>query len=157
MSGNLSDKEMPAGDFSGVRIALVVSEYHNDITHALRDGCLSVLKACGVNELNISLVYTPGAYEMPLAALYADRTDVDAVICLGCVIKGDTDHDVYINHAVADGLMKLSLDRSKPFVFGLLTTNNLQQAQDRAGGKLGNKGEECAIAALKMISIKQQK
>ena len=154
MNKNLSDKSAPLGDFSHAKIAVVVSEYHHDITFALRDACITTLIENGVPQENIKLVMAPGAYEMPIAALLADADHRDAVICLGCVIKGDTDHDVYINQAVANGLMKLSLERAKPFVFGLLTTNNHQQALDRAGGKHGNKGTECAIAALKILALK---
>ncbi|MBK8657458.1 MAG: 6,7-dimethyl-8-ribityllumazine synthase [Bacteroidetes bacterium] len=155
MNTDLSKLDIPLGDFSSVNIAIVVSEYHLDITGQLSEGCQSTFLQAGVTADRIRVYHAPGAYELPITALYADRADCDAVICLGCVIKGDTDHDVYINHAVADGLMKLSLERSKPFVFGLLTTNNKQQALDRAGGRHGNKGVECALAALKVIAIKQ--
>ncbi|MBP7390149.1 MAG: 6,7-dimethyl-8-ribityllumazine synthase [Chitinophagales bacterium] len=155
MNTDLSKLDLPAGDFSAVQIAIVVSEYHADITGQLSEGCRATLLQAGVRADNIRLFTAPGAYELPITALYADNATCSAVVCLGCVIKGDTDHDVYINHAVADGLMKLSLERNKPFVFGLLTTNNLQQALDRAGGRHGNKGVECALAALKMIAIKQ--
>ena len=99
--------------------------------------------------------YAPGAYEIPLAARWLfDSGDFDAIICLGCVIKGDTEHDFYINDAIAKKLMDMSVQDEAPFVFGVLTVNSKQQATDRSGGKLGNKGEECALAALKMLSLR---
>lgn len=134
------------------RVGIVVSEYHEEITNALLQSAVETLLKYEVKEENIVVDYVPGAYEMPLGALQLfQRHQVDAVITLGCVIKGETDHDKYINHAVAQGLMDLNLKYAKPFVFGLLTPNTMQQALDRAGGKYGNKGAECAIAALKML------
>ncbi|HWB64583.1 MAG TPA: 6,7-dimethyl-8-ribityllumazine synthase, partial [Chitinophagales bacterium] len=92
------------------KIAIVVSEYHDDITFALRDGCIEMLKKHGVKDKSIITQLAPGAFELPLVAKWLyDKTNADAVICLGCVIKGDTDHDKYINHAVADALMDLGL------------------------------------------------
>jgi 6,7-dimethyl-8-ribityllumazine synthase len=152
---NPSNVNIAKGDFTKTVIGIVVSEYHPDITFALRDGCIDILKDAGLKPENIHVIYAPGAFEMPLAALYMNNSFyVEAIICLGCVIKGETDHDIYINHAVAESLMRLSKEYYKPYVFGLLTTNNLQQAKDRAGGKHGNKGTECAVAALKMLALK---
>ena len=166
--------DIPQGIFSEKSIGMVVSEYHSEITFALRDACIATLIKAGFQEKYIHVAYSPGAFEIPLTALYleekyetrkygitakgydAAKYFPEAIICLGCVIKGDSDHDVYINHAVADGLMKLSLEKKKPFLFGLLTTNTLQQAKDRAGGKHGNKGVECAVAALKMLELAQK-
>jgi 6,7-dimethyl-8-ribityllumazine synthase len=153
---NLSEhKAQKTQHSSKHKIGIVVSSYHDNITSALLKGCRETLIKFGVNDERITVVYSPGAYELPLAAelLYINKK-CDAVICLGCVIKGDTAHDVYINHAVADALMQLGIKNKSPFVFGLLTTNNLQQAKDRAGGKHGNKGIECAIAALQMLDLK---
>jgi len=139
------------------KIALVVSSYHQDITYKLRDAAIHYLMRKGVQAEHISLDYVPGGYELPLGAQWLyKKTKADAVICLGCVIKGDTEHDVYINHSVAQSLQQLSLKNNKPFVFGLLTVNNLQQAKDRSGGKKGNKGEECAEAALMMLALKKK-
>lgn len=136
-------------------IGIVVSEYHDDICNKLRDGALKRLKSAGVPLKNIKIVYAPGAYEIPLAARWLfDSDDFDAIICLGCVIKGDTEHDFYINDAVAKQLLKMSVDDDAPYVFGVLTVNSLQQAIDRAGGKHGNKGDECALAALKMLDLR---
>lgn len=155
---NLSvHKAWKAKHASGFKVGVVVSEYNEEITHALRDGCIQTLTAQGVKQKNISLHYAPGAFELPLAAcwLFAKKK-VDAVIVLGCVIKGDTDHDIYINQAVSEALMTLSIETGKPFVFGVITPNSKQQALERAGGKHGNKGVECAIAALKMLELKKE-
>lgn len=140
-----------------LRIAIVVSEYHNEITFALREGAIETLKNYGVKEKNIFVELTPGAYELPLAAKWLyEKKKADAVLALGCVIKGDTSHDVYINTAVSQALMNLSLKTGVPFLFGVITPNTLQQAKDRAGGKHGNKGVECAVAALKMLRLKRK-
>ncbi len=137
------------------RVALAVSEYNEAITFALRDGAIETLKKYGVKEKHIFVELVPGAYELPLAAKWLyEKKKADAVIVLGCVIKGDTDHDIYINNAVSQALMNLGLQTKSPFLFGIITPNTLQQAKDRAGGKHGNKGVECAVAALKMLELK---
>ena len=147
--------EVKALNAAKYKIAIVVSEYNEEITFALRKGCVETLKKYGVKEKNIFVELVPGAYELPLAAKWMfDKKKADAVIALGCVIKGDTDHDIYINNAVSLALMNLSIQTKAPFVFGVITPNNLQQAKDRAGGKHGNKGVECAVAALKMLALK---
>jgi 6,7-dimethyl-8-ribityllumazine synthase len=153
---NLSQhKELSVPNAAKYRIALVVSEYNEPITSALHKGCIDALKKYGVKEKNILVEMTPGAYELPLAAKWMyEKRKADAVIALGCVIKGDTDHDIYINISVSQALMALGLETKAPFVFGVITPNTLQQAKDRAGGKHGNKGVECAIAALKMLALK---
>jgi 6,7-dimethyl-8-ribityllumazine synthase len=153
---NLSAHTVIADIHSGkYRIGIVVSEYNEKITAALLEGALQTLKKYGVKEKNIFIEKTPGAFELPLAAKWLYRQKkTDAVIALGCVIKGDTDHDIYINQAVSQALMQLSLETNAPFVFGVITPNNLQQATDRAGGKHGNKGVECAVTTLKMLTLK---
>jgi 6,7-dimethyl-8-ribityllumazine synthase len=153
---NLSKhSEFTAPNASQYRIAVVVSEYNEPITSALLKGCLETLKKYGVKDKSIFIEMTPGAYELPLAARWMyDKKKADAVIALGCVIKGDTDHDIYINTSVSQALMSLCLETKAPFVFGVITPNSLQQAKDRAGGKHGNKGVECAVAALKMLALK---
>ncbi len=155
---NLSEhKPVVAADTSKFRIAIVVSEYNDKITFALRDGALETLKKYGVKEKNIFVELVPGAYELPLAAKWLyEKKKADAVIALGCVIKGDTDHDIYINNAVSQALMNLGLQTKVPFAFGVITPNNMQQAKDRAGGKHGNKGVECAVAVLKMLELKEK-
>ena len=155
---NLSThKEFEAPHAAKFKIAIAVSEYNEEITFALRDGAIKTLKDHGVKEKNIIVKLVPGAFELPLAASWLyEYEDADAVICLGCVIKGDTDHDIYINNAVSKAIMDLGLEAGAPFVFGVVTPNNHQQAVDRAGGKHGNKGVECAVATLKMLELKAE-
>lgn len=136
-----------------MQFGIVVSDYNADITHSLLQGCYDTLLAHGALESHIAIRHVPGAYELPLGAtLLYDQLRPHAVICLGCVITGETKHDDYINIAVAHGIMQLNLQYKIPFVFGLLTPRNHEQALDRSGGKHGNKGVECAIAAIKMAS-----
>lgn len=152
---NLSDhdpEKVPSAQH--FRFAVVVSDYHEDITYALRDGCIETLQQHGANDDNIAVTFVPGAYELPGGALAAIiKNDYDAVICLGCVIKGETQHDEYINHSVAQATQQLMMEYQLPVIFGLLTPNTHQQAKDRSGGKHGNKGTECAVAAIKMAAL----
>jgi 6,7-dimethyl-8-ribityllumazine synthase len=149
-----SPEEIPNG--KEFEIGIVVSEWNTEITHALANGCLETLHLHGVPAKNIKLIHVPGAFELPAGAkILITQNKYDSVICLGCVIKGDTNHDEYINSAVANGLTQLSLLSSTPCIFGLLTVNSLEQAQDRAGGKHGNKGTEAAVTALKMADLKK--
>jgi 6,7-dimethyl-8-ribityllumazine synthase len=155
---NLSDFSENSGTFNGqpYTIAIVVADWNKEITGALHEGAQQTLLNNGCLAENIITVRVPGAFELPQAAacLMKGSRSIDAVICLGCVVKGDTDHNVYINHAVAQGLQNLAISHCKPFIFGLLTTFDQQQALERAGGKHGNKGEEAAITALQMLNIK---
>ncbi|MFC5270916.1 6,7-dimethyl-8-ribityllumazine synthase [Adhaeribacter terreus] len=141
-------------DASGKRFGLIVAEWNKEITDALCKGAYDTLIKHGALPQNIHRNTVPGSYELPLGAQFlASSQEIDAVICLGVVIKGDTKHDDYINHAVAKGLIDVSLKFNKPVVFGVVTTNDLQQALDRAGGKHGNKGVEAAVAAIHMLSF----
>lgn len=142
---------------AGKKFGLVVSEYYPEITTALLEGAKQTLIENGAKEEDIFIQYVPGAFEIPLGCvqLYKDKK-CDAMIALGCVIKGETDHDKYINQSVASALMNLSLTSGKPFSFGVLTTNDYQQAVDRAGGKAGNKGIEAAVSAIKMAASAKQ-
>jgi len=138
------------------KFGVVVSDWNDKITNALRDGCLELLRNKGVKEENLHTLQVPGSYELPLGArLLDDKHSLDALICLGCVVKGETRHDEYINQAVSSALMQLGVMKSKPYVFGLLTCETMQQAIDRAGGKYGNKGVECAITAIQMVLIRR--
>jgi 6,7-dimethyl-8-ribityllumazine synthase len=120
----------------------------------LADGAHKTLLTYGAQEDNILRVTVPGSYELSYGAQkMAQREDIDAVICIGCVIQGETKHNDYINHAVAQGLTNVSLKYDKPVVFGVLTPNTEQQALDRAGGIHGNKGDEAAITAVKMLKF----
>ena len=148
-------QDIPKAD--KMNFGIVVSEWNNEVTGALLNGALDTLKAHGAKEKNINIKYVPGSFELPLGAQFIFKLkNVDAVICLGCVIQGETRHFEFICNAVSDGIMTLGLNQNKPVVFGLLTTNTLQQAKDRSGGKHGNKGIEAAVTAIKMIALKNE-
>lgn len=135
---------------------IVVADWNEHITHALYQGCLDTLLKHGAKEENIHTIQVPGSFELTSgAAMLASKHQLDAVICLGCVIKGETSHNEYINQSVGIGLTNLGIATGKPFIFGLLTPNNEQQALDRAGGKHGNKGVEAAVTAIRMVSLKK--
>ena len=155
---NLSDyDETTIPNASGLRFGIVVSEWNAAITHALYVGCYDTLIRHGVAEENIYTLQVPGAFELPSGArLLSSRHTPDAVICLGCVIRGETNHHDYINQAVALGLMNMSVATGRPFIFGVLTPDNEQQAQDRAGGVHGNKGVEAAVTAIRMAALKNE-
>lgn len=143
-------------DISKKRFAIVVSEWNEAVTEALYHGALQTLLDHGAQEKNIVSETVPGSYELSLGAQWlAERKDIDAVICLGCVIQGETRHFDFICDAVAHGITQVSLKYNKPVIFGVLTPNTHQQALDRAGGKWGNKGDEAAITAIKMLGLKQ--
>lgn len=153
---NLSDfshTTVPNG--SAYKIAIAVAEWNAEITGSLYKGALETLLKNGVAEENILSIAVPGSFELTTAAeiLLQKHKDLDAVVCLGCVIQGDTKHFDFICDAVANGITQVSIKHSKPVIFGVLTTNDLQQAIDRAGGKHGNKGDEAAITALKMAEL----
>ncbi len=136
------------------RIAIVKAAWNTDITGALTNGALVILNASGVLPENIILLDVPGSFELPLGASHALNTlKADAVICIGCLVKGDTPHFEFISESVSHGLMRLNLDSGKPVIFGVITTLTQQQALDRAGGILGNKGEEAAYSALQMLAL----
>jgi 6,7-dimethyl-8-ribityllumazine synthase len=148
------DSNIP--DASTMNVGLVVADWNQHITHALYEGCMETLTKHGMDADNIKVVQVPGTFELPSAArmLISRHTELDAVICIGCVIKGETKHDEYINLSVAQGLQSLSLMTGKPCIFGVLTPNDEQQALDRAGGKHGNKGVEAAVTAIRMAALK---
>jgi 6,7-dimethyl-8-ribityllumazine synthase len=144
-------------DASEMRFGIVVSEWNAPITHALYEGCYDTLIKQGAKPENIFSIQVPGSFELPAGArILSSQEKVDALICLGCVIKGETSHDEYINHAVANGLVNLSIASGKPCIFGVLTTNTEAQAEERAGGKHGNKGIEAAVTAIRMVALKTQ-
>ena len=143
-------------DIREKRFAIAVAEWNTDVTEALFQGAYDTLLTHGATADNIIRGNVPGSYELTTAALwFAQRPDVDAVLCIGCVIQGETKHNDYINHAVAQGLTNVTLQTGKPVIFGVLTPNTQQQALDRAGGVHGNKGDEAAITAIKMLGLKQ--
>ena len=140
------------GDFSNTKIGIVVAEWNNQVTESMYCGAYELLIKEGIKKENIITKSVPGAFELTLGSQWmAQRTDIDAVIALGCVIQGDTPHFDFICQGVAYGITEVSLKYNKPVIFGVLTTLNLQQALDRSGGKHGNKGDEAAISALKML------
>jgi 6,7-dimethyl-8-ribityllumazine synthase len=141
-------------DVSQKRFALIVSEWNSEVTEALYSGAVDTLLSKGVLRENLVRENVPGSFELSLGAQWmAHREDIDAVIALGCVIQGETRHFEFICQAVAQGLTRVGLDSNKPVIFGVLTTDTLQQAFDRAGGKYGNKGDEAAITAIKMLGF----
>lgn len=152
---NLSDynsDNLP--DISGKRFGLVVAEWNKEITDTLCLGAYDTLLKHGAKPENIYRNTVPGSFELTLGAQFlAQSPEIDAVICLGVVIKGETKHDDYICHAVANGITNVALKYNKPVIFGLVTTNDEQQAWDRAGGKHGNKGVEAAAAAIQMLGF----
>ncbi|MDO9000842.1 MAG: 6,7-dimethyl-8-ribityllumazine synthase [Bacteroidota bacterium] len=137
------------------KFGIVCSEWNHEITNALKEGAVKTLLANGAEKENIIIREVPGSFELTLGAQYiAEATDVDAVICLGCVIQGETRHFDFICDAVAKGITDLNINYNIPFIFGVLTPNNQQQALDRSGGKYGNKGDEAAITAIKMLALR---
>ncbi len=142
-------------DGSSFKIGIVTSQWNADITQELLKGARETLLAAGVKESNIEMMSVPGSFELPWGARQMMKADKkDAVICLGCVIQGETRHDEYIAIAVANGIMQLGIVSGIPVIFGVLTTNTLEQAQDRIGGQHGHKGMEAAATALQMASLK---
>ena len=154
---NLSDYDKTSvPDASKMKFGIVVSEWNEKITEALYNGAYKTLIEHGASSENIIKKYVPGSFELTSGGkLLADNTDVDAVICLGCVIRGGTPHFEYVCQGVTLGITQLNLNYNIPFIFGVLTTDDLQQALDRAGGKHGNKGDEAAVTAIKMVGFKQ--
>ncbi|MGB9745851.1 MAG: 6,7-dimethyl-8-ribityllumazine synthase [Bacteroidales bacterium] len=154
---NLSDfGNEPLPDAKGFRFGIVVAEWNREVTGKLLEGAVNTLLRCGASEKDIQIIRVPGTFELPLGATWlAEEGKSDAVICLGCVIQGETPHFTYICQGVTQGITELNLRYKIPFVFGVLTTLNLQQAIDRAGGKYGNKGDEAAVTALKMLEVRK--
>jgi 6,7-dimethyl-8-ribityllumazine synthase len=153
---NLSDfSHTTVPDASPYKFAIAVAEWNAEVTGSLYNGALARLLEYGVNENNIYSVSVPGSFELTAAAelLLNKYPDLDGVICLGCIIQGETRHFDFICDAVAHGLTQVGIKHNKPVVFGVLTTNDQQQAIDRAGGKHGNKGDEAAITAIKMAHL----
>jgi 6,7-dimethyl-8-ribityllumazine synthase len=152
-------------DFSHLKVAsaenftfgIVVAQWNAVVTEALLKGAYHSLIEKGASEDNITVIEVPGSFELTSGAdLLLQNKTIDAVICLGCVIQGETRHFDFICDAVANGISNVSIKHNKPVIFGVLTTDNQQQAEDRAGGKHGNKGEEAAITAIQMANIQQQ-
>ncbi|HOY30917.1 MAG TPA: 6,7-dimethyl-8-ribityllumazine synthase [Bacteroidales bacterium] len=140
-----------------ISIGIVVSEWNAEITDSLCNAAVETLIENGIILPNIFMQRVPGSFELPLGAQYLIRyKNVDAVICLGCVIQGETRHFEFICQAVSHQIARLNIDYGIPVIFGVLTTDNMQQAKDRAGGKHGNKGVEAAVAAIKMLFLRKK-
>ncbi len=153
---NLSDfssfKTVP--NAKAMHFGVVVSEWNAAVTDALYKGAFKTLLKYGAKDKNIVTLTVPGSFELVLGAQkIAAKKNIDAVICLGCVIKGETKHFDFICQAVANGIISLNVKHNKPVIFGVLTTNTAQQAKDRSGGKHGNKGDEAAVTAIKMVDL----
>lgn len=155
---NLSDHDsnkVPSAE--GMKIALVIAEWNSEITEGLKRGALDTLLKYGAKPENIQLEYVPGSYELPMGAQFIldSRSAIDVVICLGCVIQGETRHFDFVCEAVSQGVKDVSLKYNKPVIFGVLTDNTIEQSRARSGGTLGNKGDEAAVTAIKMVALKQ--
>jgi len=143
-------------DAGEMRFGIVVSDWNMEVTWALLKGAIKTLKKHGAKEKNIIVKHVPGSFELTLGAQFlAEYDDLDAIICLGCVIQGETPHFTFICQGVTQGITQLNMEYNIPFIFGVLTTNDQQQAVDRAGGKLGNKGDEAAVTAIKMAALQR--
>lgn len=144
-------------DISNKKFAILVAEWNSEVTGKLFEGAYQTLITYGARPENIVRGNVPGSFELTMGSQwFAQRADIDAVIALGVVIQGETKHNDYINHAVAQGITNVSLKYDKPVIFGVLTPNNMEQALERSGGVHGNKGDEAAITAVKMIGLKAQ-
>ena len=145
-------------DAKGLRFAIVVSRFNSFVTDRLLEGALDALKRHGADDGDIDIFRVPGAFEIPLAAkLLSKRKDVDGVICLGAVIKGGTPHFHYVASEVTKGIASASLESEKPISFGILTTESVEQAVERAGTKAGNKGYDAAMSVIEMVNLLKDK
>ncbi len=137
-----------------IRIGIVAARFNEFITRKLLDGALDGLRRHEINETSIDTAWVPGAFEIPLiAAKMAQSGKYDAIICLGAVIRGNTSHYDYVCNEVSKGIAHVSLDSGIPVMFGVLTTENIEQAIERAGTKAGNKGFDCAVGAIEMVNL----
>lgn len=141
----------------GVKIGIVASRFNEIIVHKLLDGALDGLVRHGVDSDNITAAWVPGSFEIPTAALrMAESGKYDALICLGCVIRGETSHYDYVCNEVSKGIAQIGMTTGVPTMFGIVTTENVEQAIARAGAHAGNKGYDCALSALEMVNLMRQ-
>jgi len=156
-NNNLSDFNKDSlPDSSNMKIGIVVSKWNNKITDGLYNGAFTTLIESGVSENNIEKMEVPGSFELIFGAKLLSRKDVDAIICLGSVIQGETKHFDYVCQAVSNGIKDLNISLNIPVIFGVLTDNTMEQAVNRSGGKHGNKGVEAAVTAINMVHLNQQ-
>lgn len=141
---------------AGLRIAVVVARWNGFVTGILLDGAVATLAKHGVAADDVSVIHVPGSFEVSSAALWAAQSgNVDAVICLGAVIRGETAHFEYVSAAAQQGILDVSLRTGVPVIFGVLTVDTVDQAMERAGGKEGHKGEEAALTAIEMANLRR--
>ena len=144
-------------NLNGKRIVVLVSEWNEKITEAMCNACCEMLRSKNIHAKNLLVYHVPGSFELPVAASWVlNNDDCDAIICLGCVMKGETSHFDFISQSVTDGIMKLNLEQDIPVIMGVITPHNMDQALARSGGNVGNKGTEAAVAAIKMIALKEK-
>jgi len=154
---NLSEYDIESiPDVSGMTFGIVVSEWNEEVTAALLDGALDTFVKNGVKRRDINVMTVPGSFELTYGCQQMVKTGVDAVIAIGCVIRGDTPHFDYICEGTTNGIAMLNATQDVPVIYGLLTTNDMSQALDRCGGKLGNKGDEAAVTAMKMADYRRR-
>lgn len=152
---NYNRRDLP--DAGRMRIGIVVSNWNSEITDNLLNGARSTLLDAGLLDTNILVHRVPGSFELPIAAQWMlESKEVDGAIVLGSVIQGETRHFDFVCQAVANAVQDVNLKTGKPIIFGLLTDDNIQQARDRSGGKHGNKGVECAVAAIQMVALQKE-
>ena len=146
------------GNFTGKgkKIAIIISRFNEFISNGLRGGCLDTLQKAGVQEKDITIIWTPGSFEIPQILSKMDTKKFDAIITLGAVIRGDTPHFDYIASEVTKGIANISIEKKIPITFGIITADTIEQAIERAGTKLGNKGRDAALSALDMANIYTQ-
>jgi len=144
-------------DAGKMRFGIVVADWNREVTNSLLEAAANTLKNHGATDNNIVIRHVPGSFELSLGAQFlAEYDDLDAIICLGCIIQGETPHFTYICQGVTQGITQLNLEYNIPFIFGVLTTLNLEQALERAGGSHGNKGDEAAVTAIKMAALQRE-
>ncbi len=142
---------------SNIRVGIIISKWNDQVTSQLFNGAKETLLNSGIIEDNIDVYYVPGSFELTIGAkLLAENKSPDAIICLGCVIQGETRHFEFISNAVANGITKVGIETNIPVIFGVLTTDTFEQAKERAGGKKGNKGVEAAATAIEVIQLKNK-
>ena len=144
-------------DASGLRIAVLAARFNETITKSLLEGALSALRRHGLDDASITVAWVPGAFELPIAAKrLAASGEFDAVVCLGAVIRGATTHYDYVCNQASSGIARVALDTGVPVIFGVLTTETIEQAIERSGTKAGNKGFDSAVAAIEMADLLRQ-
>jgi 6,7-dimethyl-8-ribityllumazine synthase len=142
---------------AGMRVGIVAARFNSFIVEKLLDGAVDGLVRHGVDEANITACWVPGAFEIPVVAQkMAESANYDAVICVGAVIRGSTSHYEYVCAEVSKGIAAVGMKTGKPVLFGVITTENIEQAVERAGSKAGNKGYDCALAAIEMVNLMGQ-